>query len=725
VQKSKLLISIFTVLVLLFGMAAPTFANEANGITLVTTLEDGATIRGSIKTFDLWATKANGKKISAENITVLLNGKKIGYAWDDSSKTSYRLQLQEGENTVSITAKSAGETETITYRLHHPPVKDGDPIGTVAFSVETFTIGSGYLVEPRIIEIYEGENAAHSLNKVLTESGLKYNHWGTLTEGFYLAHILDGGAPLKQGESGCDDPDLGRPLALEPLIPEILYTALVEHGFSPNYDVYSEGSLGEFDFTAGSGWMYAVNHVFPNLGFNQYYLCDGDVVRVQYTLAYGADIGGSAAMGGGNDSSYYPIANKDNLTRLVAEVNSSERKDALLDDQRVNECYEAAMDVLADLSPEQEAVDSAYEALNRELNAEAFAVMDLIDALPDAEEVTLADGAAIAAAREAYDGLAEEQKDLVTKLKKLQDAEAAYEGLLKGGQVNRIAGGNRYDTSAKTALHAYPDGAETVIIARGDDEGNFADALAASYLAGVEKAPILLTSPGSLPQEIEDAVRQLGAQKSYVLGGELAVSQGVADKLKSLGLQVERITGNNRYATAAAIAAKGGPADTAIVVSGFAPADSLVAGSLAFSEKYPILLVDKNSVPAETKKAVVDLGIEKIIVIGGENAVSKAVYNELGAEERYAGQSRIKTSLEVAEKLFATSKGFSIVGYLKLADAVGAAVNGNPIIYVKDNISDIEGYLTGAATANTRFTIFGGTLAVNNTVEDELKELVD
>ncbi len=291
-------------------------------------------------------------------------------------------------------------------------------------------------------------------------------------------------------------------------------------------------------------------------------------------------------------------------------------------------------------------------------------------------------------------------------------------------QINRIAGGNRYDTSAKTALQAYPDGAKTVIIARGDDQGNFADALAASYLAGVEKAPILLTSPGSLPQEIEAAIKQLGAQKAYVLGGELAVSQGVENKLKNLGLQVERITGQNRYATAAAIAAKGGPADTAIVLSGFAPADSLVAGPLAFGNRYPILLVDKNSVPAETKKAIADLGIKNIIVIGGENAVSKAVYSELQAKERYAGQSRIETSLDVAEKAFAEAKDFSIVGYLKLADAVGAAVSGNPIIYVKNDISDVEDYLKGAAAANSNFTIFGGPLAVNNTVEQELQKLL-
>jgi putative cell wall-binding protein len=290
------------------------------------------------------------------------------------------------------------------------------------------------------------------------------------------------------------------------------------------------------------------------------------------------------------------------------------------------------------------------------------------------------------------------------------------------GEVNRIAGGNRYDTSAETALDAYPDGAETVIIARGDDEGNFADGLAASYLAGVKDAPVLLTSTGSLSDAVKNAIKKLEAKNAIVLGGTLAVSANAETELKGLGLTVKRLNGANRYDTAAKIAAEGGNAETAIVVSGFAPADSLVAGPVAFSQGYPLLLVDKNSVPAETKKAIADLGIKKIIVVGGENVVSKAVYNELGAHERYAGQSRIETSLKVAEKSFAGATDFSIVGYLKLADAVGAAVNGNPIIYVKGDLSDVQDYLTKAPAAN--FTIFGGPLAVNKTVENELKELL-
>ena len=54
-----------------------------------------------------------------------------------------------------------------------------------------------------------------------------------------------------------------------------------------------KGHLGEFVITNGSGWMYSVNNVFPNVGFADTYLSDGDIVRVQFTLGYGADIAAS------------------------------------------------------------------------------------------------------------------------------------------------------------------------------------------------------------------------------------------------------------------------------------------------------------------------------------------------------------------------------------------------------------------------------------------------
>ena len=99
----------------------------------------------------------------------------------------------------------------------------------------------------------------------------------------------------------------------------------MESKWTPLYgSAYIQGihNLYEFDVGSGSGWMYCLKNVFPNVGFADSYLSEGDVVRVQFTLAYGSDIGGGHAMGTGGSAGYYEVANKDALTRRVAAINA-------------------------------------------------------------------------------------------------------------------------------------------------------------------------------------------------------------------------------------------------------------------------------------------------------------------------------------------------------------------------------------------------------------------
>ena len=49
-----------------------------------------------------------------------------------------------------------------------------------------------------------------------------------------------------------------------------------------DYEENWKGKIGEFVFSEGSGWMYSVNNIFPNVSFSDIYLSDGDVVRVQF-----------------------------------------------------------------------------------------------------------------------------------------------------------------------------------------------------------------------------------------------------------------------------------------------------------------------------------------------------------------------------------------------------------------------------------------------------------
>ena len=120
-------------------------------------------------------------------------------------------------------------------------------------------------------------------------------------------------------------------------------------------------------------------------------------------------------------------------------------------------------------------------------------------------------------------------------------------GLAQDSLVERIDGLDRYQTSAEVAREAY-DSAETVLLARGDDEGEFADGLAAGVLAGAVDGPILLTEPENLPGEIEEVIEELEANQAYVLGGGAAVSEEVEADLEDKGLEMERLAGDNQYA---------------------------------------------------------------------------------------------------------------------------------------------------------------------------------
>lgn len=62
---------------------------------------------------------------------------------------------------------------------------------------------------------------------------------------------------------------------------------------------YIEGIDNLYEFDAGnlSGWVYAVNGVFPNYGCSRYPLKDGDTIRWLYTCDLGKDVGGNNSAG--------------------------------------------------------------------------------------------------------------------------------------------------------------------------------------------------------------------------------------------------------------------------------------------------------------------------------------------------------------------------------------------------------------------------------------------
>lgn len=293
---------------------------------------------------------------------------------------------------------------------------------------------------------------------------------------------------------------------------------------------------------------------------------------------------------------------------------------------------------------------------------------------------------------------------------------------------DRLWGQNRYETACAIAKAKYTT-AETVIIVRGDgpsDNPNVVDGLTASVLAGAKDAPILLTEDDKLPEVVKTTITDLKAEKAYIVGGTGAVSEDVKEELEALGLEVERVEGNNRFETAVAVAKKADTgAKTAIVTNYIALSDALVAGPVAYLNKYPILLVYPDKVGDVTAKAIKDLGIENVIIVGGTGVVSDAVKEELedlvsGNVTRLGGTNRYATSLEVAKEL--DKNDVVLVNGLNFVDAVAASALGLPILYVKQNSMEdyIEDYL--ATRASVKF--IGGTGVISESLANEARNAI-
>jgi putative cell wall-binding protein len=202
-----------------------------------------------------------------------------------------------------------------------------------------------------------------------------------------------------------------------------------------------------------------------------------------------------------------------------------------------------------------------------------------------------------------------------------------------GVAVTRIGGANRYVTAAKVSAAVNPAGVAVAYVASGS---SFPDALAGAALAGSQKAPVLLTSGRSLPAETVTELKRLRPARIVVLGGEGVVSSAIATRLKALTAgSVTRLAGDDRYETAATIAAAMPGARSVYVASGLSFPDALAGAALAAKQGVPVLLVTSGSVPPATRNALHGMKPTRIVALGGAAPVSDMVATVLGAFEQH------------------------------------------------------------------------------------------
>lgn len=188
--------------------------------------------------------------------------------------------------------------------------------------------------------------------------------------------------------------------------------------------------------------------------------------------------------------------------------------------------------------------------------------------------------------------------------------------------VKRIAGSGRFDTAKKIAeeIGGLPS---TAIIVYGY---NFPDALSAASYAAQNGFPILLTDQKVLPQPTKDFVEKV--QNTIIVGGEGVVGKEILSQLKDQN--PIRIGGSSRFDTATKmISTLGMSTDQIYISNGYGYADALTGSVLAAKQKAPLLLVENDKLPKETKLIFTDKIVNNFMVLGGDVVVKDQVIFEL------------------------------------------------------------------------------------------------
>lgn len=301
--------------------------------------------------------------------------------------------------------------------------------------------------------------------------------------------------------------------------------------------------------------------------------------------------------------------------------------------------------------------------------------------------------------------------------------------------VNRLAGENRFATAVEISKAGF-EKAENVILTSGV---NYADGIAGVPLAARLGAPILLTAADKLSDATLAEIERLGAKNVYILGGEGVISADIEKALQEKELQTWRIAGDNRYATAAAIAQRVSedPTDVFFVYGG-GFADTLSVSAIAARRNAPIVYLSTNGEldPSIAQYLAVLKAkgcVKNAYVIGGTGVISDDMMNKataaLGLESatRIAGNDRYATSAAV-NKAFVDnfdSDELCVATGADFADAVTggvfAAAKKAPFILVSSKLNEDQ-----IAFINSRspmkINVFGGTGAVS---DETVKAVID
>jgi putative cell wall-binding protein len=210
--------------------------------------------------------------------------------------------------------------------------------------------------------------------------------------------------------------------------------------------------------------------------------------------------------------------------------------------------------------------------------------------------------------------------------------------------------------------------------------------------------------------------------------------------IKLPDVQVDRVSGGDRFQTAVQISQEGfpdpvaNPVSTVYIANGLDYPDALGAGPAAAKAGGPLLLVQPDAIPPGAVAEIQRLAPQKIVVVGGTGAVSDAVYQQLSTLapviRRDGGADRFATSREIAKAAFPEG---STTAYIAtgmdfpdaLAASAAAGANSSPVILVNGGLNALDPDTAAllVSLGVTKVSIAGGTAVVSSGIEAGLEAI--
>lgn len=333
-----------------------------------------------------------------------------------------------------------------------------------------------------------------------------------------------------------------------------------------------------------------------------------------------------------------PIKAEESVSKENSEEQISEEKEQEADGKESEDSEVKALNSSGQIVPSRIAGQNRYESaaqISREqfTNAKKVIVVNAQKYADALSATTLSDGKYSILYTE-KDTLPTATRNEIQRLNPVevyllggqQSISAGIENILKkySNKVTRIAGRDRYETSAKVAAMSKK---KNVVIASGE---NFSDPLYASSYAYSNNAKILLSSGKTLSRETRDYLlrNKSSIGKVTVVGGGQSISSATVRYIQSVtGKNVSRISGRNRYDGSVKVANSMNK-DKVFIASGEDFADALAISPLAQKLNAPILLSSKGKLDTSVIAFLNNFknSIKDVFIVGGYRTIDNNVY---------------------------------------------------------------------------------------------------